>query len=89
MCQLIVNNTKEDMINLPEYDTLRVLAYSDKGKDYLKLLQRENVKIANHFTANIKAYRDIEFRAAIAYCALLDEKQKEYITRSEISGLNL
>ncbi len=89
LCQLLVHNTKQDMNNLPEYDTLRVLAYSDKGKDYLKILQKENIKIANHFTANIKQYRDIEFRAAIAYCSLLDEKQKEYITRSEISGLNL
>ncbi|MDO4378260.1 MAG: nucleotidyltransferase family protein [Erysipelotrichia bacterium] len=89
LCHLIVHNTKEDMANLPPYDTLRVLAFSDKGKQYLKQLQRENVKIANHFTANIKQYRDIEFKAAVAYSALMSEKQKHYICRAEISGLNL
>lgn len=89
LCHLIVHNTKENMASLPEYDTLRVLAFSEKGKQYLKTLQRDNVKIANHFTANIKQYRDIEFKAAVAYSTLLDEKQQHYICRSEISGLNL
>jgi hypothetical protein len=51
-------------------------------------LQKKEVKIANHFTANIKQYRDVEFKAAIAYSINMNEDMKKYLTRSEISGLN-
>jgi predicted nucleotidyltransferase len=88
LCHLLIHNTKNDMKQLPEYDTLRPLAFSLKGQQYLKLLQKQEVKIANNFTANIKQYRDIEFKAAIAYSINMDDDMKEYITRSEISGLN-
>lgn len=73
---------------LVEYDIIRPLAFSPKGQKYLKLLQQQEVKIANHFTANIKQYRNIEFKAAIAYNMNMNEEMKKYITRSEISGLN-
>ncbi|MGN1398813.1 MAG: nucleotidyltransferase family protein [Erysipelotrichaceae bacterium] len=89
LCHLLVNNTKADMANLPPYDTIRVLGFNQTGKSYLKDLQRQGVKVANHYSANIKQYRDIEFKAAIAYSSQLNPKDKEYLTRSEISGLNL
>ncbi len=88
LCHLLVHNTKKDMQEIVEYDTLRPLAFSQKGQEYLKLLQKQEVKIANHFTANIKQYRDIELKAAVAYSINMNEDMKEYITRSEISGLN-
>ncbi len=88
LCHLLVNNTKTAMRNLPEYDTIRVLGFSDKGKEYLKYLKENEVKIANHYTANIKEYRDIEYKAAVAYSMNMDEKSRKYISRAEISGLN-
>ena len=88
LCHLLVHITKKDIEDIVEYDTLRPLAFSQKGQEYLKLLQQQGVKIANHFTANIKQYRDIEFKAAIAYSMNMDENMKKYLTRSEISGLN-
>ncbi len=88
LCHLLVHNTKKEMKELVEYDTLRPLAFSQKGQEYLKLLQKKEVKIANHFTANIKQYRDVEFKAAIAYSINMNEDMKKYLTRSEISGLN-
>ena len=88
LCHLLVHNTKKDMQNLDDYDIIRPLAFSEKGRKYLKWLQNQEVKIANHFTGNIKQYRDIEFKAAIVYSANMNEDMKRYITRSEISGLN-
>ena len=89
LCQLLVNNTKKDMANLPVYDTIRVLGFNQIGKSYLRELQSKAIKVANHYSANIKQYRDVEFKAAIAYSSQMSSKDKQYITRSEISGLNL
>ncbi len=88
LCQLLVHNTKQDMKNLPPYDKIRVLGFSTKGQQYLKELQAQSVAIANHFTANIKPYRDVEYKAAVVYGMLKDEKTKHYLERSEICGLN-
>ena len=89
LCQILVNNKRETMRKLPQYDIIRVLGFNEKGREYLKQLQESGVRTANHYTANIKPYRDLEYRAAVVYGALLDEEQQHYINRSEISGLNL
>jgi len=89
LCHLMLNNTKEMVKKLPEYDTIRVLGFSEKGKAYLNYLQENDVKVANHFTANLKPYRDIEYKAAVIYSMNMNEEDKEYINRAEIAGLNL
>ncbi|MBR5049121.1 MAG: nucleotidyltransferase family protein [Erysipelotrichaceae bacterium] len=89
LCQILVNNKRETMRKLPKYDIIRVLGFNEKGQQYLKQLQENGVRIANHYTANIKPYRDLEYRAAVIYGALMDEEHQHYINRSEISGLNL
>ena len=89
LVQLLVHNTKDEMNCLEPYSTLRVLAYNDKGKEYLKYLQENEVSVANHYTANQKQYRDIEYKAAVAYSINLSPDMREYICRSEICGLNI
>ncbi|MBQ1826902.1 MAG: nucleotidyltransferase family protein [Erysipelotrichaceae bacterium] len=89
LCQLMVHNTKDDMAALPEYDKLRVLGFNETGKENLRYLQENEVRIANHFTANIKPYRDLEYRAAVVYGMFMDKAQRHRVVRGEISGLNL
>lgn len=89
LCQLLLHNKRESMNDLPEYDKIRVLGFNETGKEYLKYLQNEEVKIANHFTANIKPYRDLEYRAAVVYGALMNADDRYRVVRGEISGLNL
>ncbi len=89
LCQLLVHNTKADMAALPEYDKLRVLGFNDTGKEYLRYLQEKEVRVANHFTANIKPYRDLEYRAAVVYSMFMDKIHRHKVVRGEISGLNL
>jgi len=88
LCHLLMNNTKDMVKALPEYNKIRVLGFSDAGKQYLKYLKEQEVEVANHFTANIKQYRDIEYKAAVAYSMFMDNEHMEYINRAEISGLN-
>lgn len=89
ICQILVNNQKESMKKLPAYDIVRVLGFNEAGRQYLKHLQQQGIRMANHYTANIKPYRDLEYRAAVIYGSLFDQSHQEYINRSEISGLNL
>ena len=89
ICQILVNNQKESMKKLPAYDIVRVLGFTEAGRQYLKHLQQQGIRMANHYTANIKPYRDLEYRAAVIYGSLFDQSHQEYINRSEISGLNL
>lgn len=89
LMHLMLNNTKEDIKNLPAYDTIRPLAFNNKGKQYLSYLAENDVKIANHFTANIKQYRDIEYKVAVLYSMNMNAQDRQYICRSEIAGLNL
>ncbi|MBR0138616.1 MAG: nucleotidyltransferase family protein [Erysipelotrichaceae bacterium] len=89
LCQLMVHNTKADMAALPAYDKLRVLGFSDTGKEYLKFLQENEVRIANHFTGNIKPYRDLEYKAAVVYGMFMNKSDRYKVVRGEISGLNL
>ena len=86
LCHLLVHNTKEDMKNLPQLDRIRPLWFNDAGQQYIKQLQKDGLIVANHFTQNIKQYRELEYKAAIVYAMTLDEKDRETITRGEICG---
>ncbi len=76
LCHLLVHNTKEDMRILPEIDRIRPLAFNEKGRQYLKELQAQGVIVANHFTQNIKNYRNLEYKVAAVYGMLMDDEQR-------------
>ena len=86
LCHLLVQNNRPFMNNLPEYDHLRPLAYNRTGQAYLKQLQQQGVKIVNHFSQIIKPYRELEYKAAVVYCMLMDSEQQEKIIRGEVCG---
>ncbi len=86
LCHLLVHNTKSDMKFLPELDRIRPLWFDDQGQQYIKQLQKDGLIVANHFTQNIKQYRELEYRAAIIYAMTLEEKNRKAITRGEICG---
>ena len=86
LCHLLVQNTRSFIINLPEYDHLRPLAYNRTGQAYLKHLQEQGVKIVNHFSQIIKPYRELEYKAAVVYSMLMDSEQQEKVIRGEVCG---
>lgn len=86
LCHLLVHNTKTFMSKLPAMDRLRVLAFNSTGRDYIKKLQEEGVTIVNHFTQQIKPYRDLELKAAYIYSMLMDQQSRYQVVRGEICG---
>ena len=87
LCHLLVHNTKTFMSKLPPLDRLRVLAFNNTGRDYIRKLQEQDgVTIVNHFTQQIKPYRDLELKAAYVYAMLMDEKHRYSVVRGEVCG---
>ncbi len=86
LCHLLVNNTKENMSSLPELDRIRPLWFDEAGQKYIKQLQQDGVIVVNHFTQNIKQYRELEYRAAAVYGMTLGEKKRRLIMREEVCG---
>lgn len=86
LCHLLVNNKKADMKMLPELDRIRPLWFDEAGQQYIKKLQEDGMIVVNHFTQNIKQYRDLEYRAAVVYGMTMNEKDRKLITRGEVCG---
>jgi len=86
LIHLLLNNTKEDMNNLPTYDCIRPLAFNQKGKAYLKTLKEQDILVADRFALNKKEYRDIEYKAAVIYSLPLSKDKQHEICRKEICG---
>lgn len=64
----LINQTKKSTVNhLPPITTLRVLAYNDTGKKYLKQLKDNGVSIASRFSQIPKMYQQMELKAAYTY----------------------
>ena len=89
LCHLLVNNTWQDMKNLPELDRIRPLAFNEKGQKYIRDLQEKGITVVNHFTQNIKPYRELEYRAACAYATLYEGEKWRKVVQGEVSGLYL
>ncbi|MBR0385690.1 MAG: nucleotidyltransferase family protein [Erysipelotrichaceae bacterium] len=86
LCHLLLQNYRQEVTSLPPYDRIRPLAYNEKGRRYMRLLQEKEVIIVNHFTQNIKPYREMEYRAAVVYGMLMDDKHRHDVVRGEIIG---
>ena len=77
---------KEDVKNLPKLDTLRILAFSNKGREWLHSKRKEEVHIASKFAEIPKSYRDIEFQATQLYTSVLPEEERKRLLNLEIKG---
>lgn len=79
LIQLLHQTKKETVNNLPPMNTLRVLAYNEKGKQYMKQLKKMGVPIASRFNQIPLPYRQMEMKAAHIYAYPLnnDNYQKE------------
>lgn len=72
----LMNHTlKEEANNLPSLNYIRVLAYNDKGKTYLKYLKKQGVLIASKFNQIPEPYRSMELKASFVYAYPLKNKK--------------
>ncbi len=77
---------KEEQKAAADLDTLRILAFNDKGRTWLRQMKETDVRIASRFVQLPKARRELEHRAALVYTSVMDEQSRNAILKKEISG---
>lgn len=81
----IMNNIKkEDVINLPNLNYIRVLGFNSKGQEYLKTLKNSDLNIITQFKNMPIEYKNIEWKINNLYSTYLNDGS-EYI-KSELKG---
>lgn len=85
LIHLMMHTTKEMVNQLEDINYLRVLAYNDTGKQYLKQLKKEGVYIASKFKQIPKAYRDLELKSTSIYAYPLDNEAQQELIHSELN----
>ncbi|MDE6476136.1 MAG: nucleotidyltransferase family protein [Erysipelotrichaceae bacterium] len=85
LIHLMTQTTKHQVNSLPPLQHLRILAFNDKGRKYLKEL-KEQVHIASKFTQIPKEYREMELKAAHVYAYPLNDENKQSILASELQS---
>ena len=84
--QAMLQITKEEVKRLGEPDTLQVLAFNEKGKEWLHSMRKSDVKIASRFARVPWHWRQMEFRSLMLYTSVMDEKKRREIIEREIGG---
>lgn len=82
--QIIMQIKKEDVLNLPDLDYIRVLGFNKKGQEFLRNCNNENYKIVTQFKNIPNQYKDIEWKVSRLYASLLN-KPKDYLLK-ELKG---
>ncbi|MBQ9824770.1 MAG: nucleotidyltransferase family protein [Solobacterium sp.] len=81
MCQV----TKEEVKALGEAD-LRVLAFNDTGRMYLKELKKKEIPFASKFTQISERQREMEYRSTLIYASAFEESERKRLLQEEITG---
>ena len=82
LCQV----TRQEIQDLPEYDVLRILAFNDRGRQYLEQLKKKEVKIVSKYARNSLSWRNIELRSTHLYTSVMPEEKRVYLNKREIQG---
>ena len=77
---------KEDVKKLPPLDTLRVLAFNDKGREYLHDMRKKDIHIASRFATVPLPYREMEYKTTLFYTSIFNEEKRKEILSKEIGG---
>lgn len=85
LLHLMMHTTKESVNHLEEINYLRVLAYNETGKLYLKELKKKEVYIASKFKQIPKAYREIEMKSTSIYAYPLDNEKQQKLIQTELN----
>ncbi len=84
LLQLLMNNSKKEVQDLPPLDFIRPLAFNEKGREYLKELKKKEIKVASRFNKVPIPYRRMEYKAAVLYSCLSKDPTEQ--TKKEIQG---
>jgi predicted nucleotidyltransferase len=83
LTHIMCNFTKEDALELTNIEFIRVLGFSNKGKEYLNSIRKYcEIKIINNFEKNNK-YLDLELKVTSVYASILNEVDKNNLIIGE------
>lgn len=82
--QIINNIKKEEILNLPKLNYIRVLGFNSKGQKYLRSIKENKYKIVNQFKNIPQEYKDIEWKVSQMYASLL--KKPDVYLLKELKG---
>jgi len=83
---LLIQLSKDEVESLSNLDTLRILGFNQKGQTYLKYLKENEVSIATKFNQIPNSYRQIEYRATLAYGNPYHNNYKLELQKKEIQA---
>ena len=84
LIHILCNFTKEEAKNNQNIEYIRVLGFSNKGKDYLNKLKKElNLPIVTTFSKNNSKMLEFEMKTTCVYSSILDEEKKNDLIKSE------
>lgn len=72
--------------SLPPLDTLRPLAFNETGRQYLKQLRQQEVRIASRFAAVPEPYRRLEYRSTQLYASMMGGIRPDRIVKKKKSA---
>ncbi len=84
--QAVCQITKHEVSRLPEMDTLHVLAFNEKGREWLHDMRKKDVRIASKFSDIPYPWRQMEYRTTLLYASLFPEAERRRILEEEIRG---
>ncbi len=75
---------KEDVKDMNELEYIRILGFSDKGKEYVNKIKKEvDVPIIGNFSKVKSKMLDLEFKVSSIYASTLEEDEKKDFIKRE------
>lgn len=83
LIQLLLQVSKSDAHQLEQLNFIRILAFNDKGRAYLKQIKDE-VNIVTRWKDLPKIHQDLELKATCMYASILDEPTRLAYIKKEV-----
>ena len=78
--------TKEEVRRLPDHHAVRVLAFNETGRQYLREMRESETRFACRFADMPKPWRVMEYRTTLLYASVFPEETRKHLLHQEITG---
>lgn len=78
--------TKEEVRRLPDHQAVRVLAFNETGRQYLREMRESETRFACRFADMPRPWRLMEYRTTLLYSSVFPEEKRKHLIQEEITG---